>query len=190
MRSLATFGSFCSDALPNQKFYYFNDGQVSDDLRKIYLYKKKDYAKYEQRFNDLVVLSGDGKSNENEEDITVSGDDEDDDVVVNLNLDQTANAANPNDGQQPAQASSRSSPFTRWTKMQLHSRTRRTASRRRGSTSPVRKRLRRSSSASRRERSSPPRTLWPSRSLVTSDFKLLQGLRPLSILQFLSTSFI
>ena len=88
---------------PSYKFYYFNDGQVSDDLRKIYLYKKKDYAKYEQRFNDLVVLSGDGKSNENEEDITVSGDDEDDDVVVNLNLDQTANAANPNDGQQPAQ---------------------------------------------------------------------------------------
>ena len=88
---------------PSYKFYYFNDGQVSDDLRKIYLYKKKDYAKYEQRFNDLVVLSGDGKSNENEEDITVSGDDEDDDVVVNLNLDQTANAANPNAGQQPAQ---------------------------------------------------------------------------------------
>lgn len=88
---------------PSYKFYYFNDGQVSDDLRKIYLYKKKDYAKYEQRFNDLVVLSGDGKSGENEEDITVSGDDEDDDVVVNLNLDQTANAANPNAGQQPAQ---------------------------------------------------------------------------------------
>ena len=34
---------------------------------------------------------------------TVSGDDEDDGVVVDLNLDQTANAANPNAGQQPAQ---------------------------------------------------------------------------------------
>ena len=88
---------------PSYKFYYFNDGQVSDDLRKIYLYKKKDYAKYEQRFNDLVVLSEDGKSSENEEDISVSGGDEEDDVVVNLNLDQTANAANPNAGQQPAQ---------------------------------------------------------------------------------------
>ena len=86
---------------PSYKYYYFNDGQISDDLRKLYLYKKKDFAKYEQRFGDLVVLSEDAKS-ENEEDITVSGGD-DDDVVVNLNLDQTANAADPNAGQQPAQ---------------------------------------------------------------------------------------
>ena len=49
--------------------------------------------------NVVIICMG----NENEEDITVSGDDEDDDVVVNLNLDQTANAANPNAGQQPAQ---------------------------------------------------------------------------------------
>jgi hypothetical protein len=88
---------------PSYKYYYFNDGQISDDLRKLYLYKKKDYAKYEQRFNDLVVLSEDGKSTGNEEDITVSGGDEEDDLVVDLNLDQTANSADPNAGQQPAQ---------------------------------------------------------------------------------------
>lgn len=87
---------------PSYKFYYFNDGQVSDDLRKLYLYKKKNYDKYEQRFNNLVVLSDEGKGSQNEEDITVSGDD-DDDLVVNLNLDQTANAGDPNAGQQAEQ---------------------------------------------------------------------------------------
>ena len=86
---------------PSYKYYYFNDGQISDDLRKLYLYKKKDFAKYEQRFSDLVVISEDGKSSENEEDITISGDD-DDDLGISLNLDQTANAADPNSGQQPA----------------------------------------------------------------------------------------
>ena len=85
---------------PSYKYYYFNDGQISDDLRKLYLYKKKDFAKYEQRFSDLVVISEDGKSSENEEDITISGDD-DDDLGISLNLDQTANAADPNSGQQP-----------------------------------------------------------------------------------------
>jgi hypothetical protein len=87
---------------PSYKYYYFNDGQVSDDLRKLYLYKKKDYQKYEQRFANLVVISEDGKSSENEEDISISGGD-DDDLSVDLNLDQTANAADPNAGQQAVQ---------------------------------------------------------------------------------------
>lgn len=84
---------------PSYKFYYFNDGQISDDLRKLYLYKKKNYQKYEQKFKNLVTID-ESAGSQNEEDITVSGDD--DDVVVNLNLDQTANASDPNAGQ-PAQ---------------------------------------------------------------------------------------
>ena len=85
---------------PSYKFYYFNDGQISDDLRKLYLYKKKNYDKYEQKFNNLVTISEENGS-QNEEDIMVSGDD--DELSVNLNLDQTANAADPNAGQQPVQ---------------------------------------------------------------------------------------
>lgn len=87
---------------PSYKFYYFNDGQINDDLRKLYLYKKKNYDKYEQKFNTLVTLSEEGGSSQNEEDIMVSGDD-DDDLSVNINLDQTANAADPNAGQQQVQ---------------------------------------------------------------------------------------
>ena len=86
---------------PSYKFYYFNDGQISDDMRKKYLYKKKNFAKYEAKFKNLVTIDETAGS-QKEEDIMVSGDD-DDDVVVNLNLDQTANATDPNAGQQTGQ---------------------------------------------------------------------------------------
>lgn len=86
---------------PSYKFYYFNDGQISDDMRKKYLYKKKNFAKYEAKFKNLVTID-ESVGSQKEEDIMVSGDD-DDDFVVNFNLDQTANATDPNAGQQAGQ---------------------------------------------------------------------------------------
>lgn len=86
---------------PSYKMYYFNDGQISDDMRKKYLYKKKNYDKYEAKFKNLVTID-ESAGSQKEEDIMVSGDD-DEVPTINLSFDQTANATDPNAGQPAAQ---------------------------------------------------------------------------------------
>ena len=61
---------------PSYKLLYFKDGQITDELRKTFLYRKKDFDKYVAKFNELVTIHEDESSSQNEEDIDVSGDDD------------------------------------------------------------------------------------------------------------------
>lgn len=74
---------------PSFKWLYFNEGQISDQLREHFKYRKKDIPRYRDMFNSMVILNSSAKSN-NEEDIEVSGED---DEIAPVN----AVAADPND---------------------------------------------------------------------------------------------
>ncbi|MBQ0073464.1 MAG: hypothetical protein KBT34_04660 [Prevotella sp.] len=60
---------------PSYKWLYFNDGQISDQLRERYKYRKKDIPRYRDMFNSMVVLNGAAKT-VNEDEIELSGDDD------------------------------------------------------------------------------------------------------------------
>lgn len=60
---------------PTFKWLYFNDGQISDQLREKFKYRKKDKPRYRDMFSSKVVLSN-SSSGRNEEIIEISGDDD------------------------------------------------------------------------------------------------------------------
>lgn len=64
---------------PEYKWLYFNEGQVSDELREKYKYRKKDYAKYAEMFSNLVSLSERNGETlpDGEGEIEISGGDDD-----------------------------------------------------------------------------------------------------------------
>lgn len=65
---------------PEYKWLYFNEGQVSDELREKYRYRRKDFAKYSEMFGRLVVLSdNDSVATGEEGEIEISGDDDETD---------------------------------------------------------------------------------------------------------------
>lgn len=74
---------------PKFRKIYFNDGQVSDELRKAYRWKKKDIATYQNMFNELVTLELEEKANneENGNELQLGGND-DDDEDENVNSDE------------------------------------------------------------------------------------------------------
>lgn len=64
---------------PEYKWLYFNEGQVSDELREKFRYRRKDYPRYAEMFGRLAVISDDERKDAGAEDgeIEISGDDDD-----------------------------------------------------------------------------------------------------------------
>lgn len=81
---------------PKYKKLYFNDGQVDDELRKKYMWRKKDIEAYRNRFNELVtILQPDiNEYSENENELLLGGSDDDDDITNKENEEATPNTDN------------------------------------------------------------------------------------------------
>lgn len=67
---------------PSYKLLYFNEGQVSDQLREKYRYRKSDYKKYEDRLKQLVRVKVSSKRYLNDSDIEISGEDDDQEIAL------------------------------------------------------------------------------------------------------------
>lgn len=81
---------------PSFKWLYFNDGQISDQMRERYKYRKKDIPRYRDLFNSKVMLSGSSSKPVNENEIEISGDDEEETTEQTAdndpeNIDETGN---------------------------------------------------------------------------------------------------
>ena len=61
---------------PSYKWLYFNDGQISDELREKYKWSKRKKQKYDELFDRLVVLSDNARPTTNEDVLEISGDDD------------------------------------------------------------------------------------------------------------------
>jgi hypothetical protein len=60
---------------PSYKWLYFNDGQISDELREKYKWSKRKKQKYRELFDRLVVLSESAHTTEDDV-LEISGDDD------------------------------------------------------------------------------------------------------------------
>ena len=63
------------ELMPSYKWLYFNDGQISDELRERYKWSKKNIQRYRDLFSRLVVLSETARQT-NENELEISGDDD------------------------------------------------------------------------------------------------------------------
>lgn len=74
---------------PSYKLLYFNEGQISDQLREKYRYRKSDYAKYEDNLRKLVTMRTTTRKYQNENEIEVSGEDDDEETALSPAINET-----------------------------------------------------------------------------------------------------
>lgn len=81
---------------PSFKWLYMDEGQVSDQLRERYKYRKKDKPRYVDMFNNLVTLSGTERTMR-EDEIELSGDDDEETTNETAESGNDTNTENPDD---------------------------------------------------------------------------------------------
>lgn len=74
---------------PSFKWLYFEDGQISDQLREKFKYSKKDKPRYRDMFNSKAVLNGSSSSAAANDTMEISGEDDEE----TTNTEPTANVA-------------------------------------------------------------------------------------------------